>query len=1174
MPALLETEVVFDLPMPFSLDSFLNPPFLRAARRLAFARYGFAVGCALVAAFAWDGIAAPLSDATPYQVLLPFVALAAWFGGTGPGLFCTLFCTAWALTHSEGEMMSVAQEIELALFFPIGAFIAALCGSLGRARERADETAQRLALSQELYQSIVETASEGIWTLDKNFNTTFANERMAQLLGTSPEAMMGRPLADWIFAVDLEILNRDLAAGSFEKPHEAERRYRRADGAEIWFLLSATPLRSKSGELEGFLALHTDVSARRVQESLLRASHERFETATRAIDGYIYEIDERKGEIYRSAGFFDVLGYDAATSTTDAKWWRERIHPEDRAAFDAQNKAVRARVSTAGETPRSEIESTKNQGAAQFALECRVLHADGTYRTLWDRGVAMRDENGEFQGIIGSVSDVSRRRETENALRQSEANFRLLADSMPQIVWAAQPDGAIDYVNRRWYEYSGQQEDKIGLDNWVALVHPDDLAPSLAQLSHCIASGELFRAEQRWRDKNGIYRWFLCRSAPIFDLETGDITRWFGTATDIDDQKRAADTQSFLAEIGMLLGDSLDLQVTLEQVTRLAVPTLGDWCFVALTNAQNHPEMVAAAHLEPEKVAAFWTRHHKYGFNPNATKGFPAVIRNGEAELIEEVDAEMWRAALPHQPGYQDEVSGVGHRSTLVVPLEVRGRILGALGFSYAESGRRFSNDDLPLAQEIARRAAIAIENARLYERLQDADARKDEFLAMLAHELRNPLAAIAGAGTLLDMMLQGSAKIETATPRAILTRQTAQLARLVDDLMDVSRITRGKIELRLQTTDFNSIIRIALDGVRPLILSRRHDLRLELPPHPVEIEGDPTRLGQIVSNLVNNAAKYTDIGGKITVSLETSATDAIFRVRDNGTGLKPEMLDGIWDLFVQSDRTLDRAQGGLGIGLTLVKSLAEMHGGRVEARSDGLGMGSEFIVALPLASMTQTAVPETANDSTREIVPDADAPPEHPIEKSNDSTEFVDGQDSAQEMRNQSAQTEELAGAANGVSLNNSEQAISTKNEGASLSDAVNPEKTLDSTKNEEAHRRSSRDQVLVVDDNKDAASMLCAWLEIHGYDVQVAHDGAHGLALACGWQPDIALLDIGMPGMDGYEVARQLRALPAGRSMRLVAVTGYGQPADRNRALAAGFDFHLTKPVEIEKLRKILEL
>ncbi|RYG71114.1 PAS domain S-box protein [bacterium] len=876
-------------------------------------------------------------------------------------------------------------------------------------------------------------------------------------------------------------------AANFEVGHyDTESRYRHSSGATIWFQVNVSMLRDSSGELTGYLALHTDITERRHQDEELRRSNDRYHRAAQAVAGYIYEHDLQTGEIYRSSGFFDVLGYDPQIAPPNFDWWREQVNAADLPQLDS----VTANSIREGE---------------QFSLEYRAQHADGSYRWLWDRGLVVRDENGVAECIVGFISDISARRSAETSLRESEANFRQLANSMPQIVWASNPRGIPDYFNRRWYEYSGLEQDLVGSDTWDNFYHPADAGRVRAEWETAMAHRVAFRSELRLRDKHGGYRWFLCRANPMLDAATGEITRWFGTATDIDEQKRAAETQHFLSEVGVVLSGSLDPQIILQEVTRLAVPHLGDWCFVALKNNDGVPEMVVAAHRSAEEVEGFWKRHSKYGFEAGADKGMPYVVRTGEPEIIERLDNDFWRAVFP-SPAYQQEVTAVGHRSSMIVPLEVRGQILGAIGFTYAETENYYSDQDLPLAMEIARRAAIAIENARLYRQLQDADRRKDEFLAMLAHELRNPLAAISGARTLMDELLEGEAKIITGTPRAILERQVAQLSRLVDDLLDVSRITRGKIELRRKEVDFTEIVRNALDGVRPLILSRRHNLRVELPESAVTVNADPARLGQIVSNLVTNAAKYTDPGGQILVRMEKAEAEVKLYVSDNGTGLSPEMLQSIWGLFVQSDRTLERSQGGLGIGLTLVKSLAEMHGGRVAATSGGTGKGSEFLVALPLLNAQEEVTSLTTNTVTLHPAPPQVAA--EPVSK---------------------------------LQLN------------------------LSNT--------GTKGRILVVDDNEDAAVMLCAWLEGNGHDVQVAHDGAQGLILACGWQPDVALLDIGMPGMDGYEVARKLRSLPEGRGMRLIAVTGYGQPADRDLAYEAGFDFHLTKPVDMEELMKMID-
>jgi PAS domain S-box-containing protein len=972
--------------------------------------------------------------------------------------------------------------------FALGAFIAGLCGSLHRARDEAETIAGQLHASQGRYQSIVETASEGIWTVDTQLNTTFANARMAELLGTTPDAMMGRPISDFLFEADRDIPAQTLAAGELDNPHESERRYRHTDGSEVWFMVNATPIRDDKGQFNGVLALHTDITERRRSNAALNESHERFELASRAVTGYVYEWDIKSQTVWRSDGFEEFMGYSPSQVQPTIEWWRELIHPDDREYAERQVEEFLA-------------------GKESFSMEYRARHADGSFRWVWERGLVMRsadrrnrdrradereseDRRADKRApvrVVGSVSDISARKGMEVALRESDAAQRQLADSMPQIVWSSNPRGVPYYMNRRWFDYSGQSPEFDGRDRWEEFYHPDDIGTARQLWEKSTATGETFRLEARLRDRNGHYRWFLCRAVAVRDSQSSEITRWIGTATDIDDQKRAADAQKFLSDAGAILSSSLNYETTLERVARLSVPVLGDWCFVVLKARAAPPKSSRRRTSRANKCRLSGKDTANTALNPQATRGFAQVMRTGQPELAAQLKEEVWGDVV--SPQYAAEAAKVGHHSTLIVPLQVGTRILGSIGFSYAQTDRKFSEKDIPLAQELARRAAIAIENASLYRELQQADKRKDEFLAMLAHELRNPLAAISAARALLDDLLEGEAQTVTATPRAILGRQISQLTRLVDDLLDVSRITRGKIELRRQPTDFAAIVHSALDGVRPLVFSRRHELHVEIgDDYCVHVDADPARLGQIVGNLVTNAAKYTDVGGQITVSLHKEGAEAILRVRDNGTGLTSEMLHSIWDLFAQSERTLDRAQGGLGIGLTLVRSLAEMHGGRVGAHSDGLGKGAEFLVALPILS---------------------------------------------------------------------GEMPISSGNNSAPLS-------VENATKN----------RVLVVDDNQDAARMLGAWLEGQGWETQIANDGAHGLEIARSWQPQVALIDIGMPVMDGYQVARHLRESSEYKTMLLIAVTGYGQPSDRDRALEAGFDFHLTKPVNMDELKRLIEI
>jgi PAS domain S-box-containing protein len=373
-------------------------------------------------------------------------------------------------------------------------------------------------------------------------------------------------------------------------------------------------------------------------------------------------------------------------------------------------------------------------------------------------------------------------------------------------------------------------------------------------------------------------------------------------------------------------------------------------------------------------------------------------------------------------------------------------------------------------------RAAILREQERA-QQLREADQRKDEFLAMLAHELRNPLAAVANS-----LQISRTPGIDGQALRwsqDVMERQVAQLTRLIDDLLDVSRITRGKITLRKEVVALEPLIRRAADAARSQFEAKRQELRMQFPEHGGPwIEADPTRIEQILGNLLTNASRYTPEGGKISVSAEQEEDEAVVRVTDNGIGIAAEMLPHLFDPFAQADSSLDRAYGGLGIGLTLVRSLAEMHGGTATAASNGVGRGSEFTLRLPLTE------PLTNDGPVQDSLPTGNL-------------------------------------------------------------------------------RR-----ILVVDDNHDAATTLALVLTFHGHIANVACNGTDALLAAERFEPEIVLLDIGLPEMDGYEVARRLRQLARGDDILIVAITGYGQPNDRARSREAGFDYHLVKPVDISQL------
>jgi signal transduction histidine kinase len=391
--------------------------------------------------------------------------------------------------------------------------------------------------------------------------------------------------------------------------------------------------------------------------------------------------------------------------------------------------------------------------------------------------------------------------------------------------------------------------------------------------------------------------------------------------------------------------------------------------------------------------------------------------------------------------------------------------------------------------ENAAERHLMAQELRQSQRELRDADRRKDEFLATLAHELRNPLAPIR---TGLEILRRGGAPDELAArTQDVMERQLSHLVRLVDDLLDVSRISRGMVELRPERIELRTIVEHAVETSRPLVEVGRHTLVIEVPQAPVWVSGDLTRLAQVVSNLLNNSAKYTPSGGRIelTAGVEDGAAGSMpfVRVSDDGIGIAPEMLPRVFDLFAQVDRTLDRSKGGLGIGLSLVRRLVEMHGGTIDAKSRGIGQGSSFTVRLPLASATAEA--------------------------------------------------------------------------------SLRTPRPCEPTRAPRAGRR-----VLVVDDNLDAAETMAMLLELAGHEAITAASGPAALESARAWQPELVFLDIGLPGMDGNEVARRLRADPRTSQMVLVALTGWGSDEDKRRSKDAGFDLHLVKPVGPEVVADVL--
>jgi signal transduction histidine kinase/DNA-binding response OmpR family regulator len=535
-------------------------------------------------------------------------------------------------------------------------------------------------------------------------------------------------------------------------------------------------------------------------------------------------------------------------------------------------------------------------------------------------------------------------------------------------------------------------------------------------------------------------------------------------------RRRAGEALEFSARASAELATSLDFATTAERVTRLAVPFLAGYCAV---------DVLEEGHVRRRAECAL--------------DNFPPALFRDLGTLAALPDDTFWAGrplALPLLPGtdapHGEDTRALledGLSSLLRLPLRTQGRALGILTLAVAKPTPPLTVRVLPLAEDFAHRASLALDAARLHGQLQRSDQRKDEFLAMLAHELRNPLASILAALE-LHRVRGSDAPLDRSLESA--QRQAKHMARILDDLLDISRITRGKIELRRQPTELNELVQQVLLAARSRVESRGLSVHVDAWPEPLPVLADPDRVEQVLTNLLSNAAKFTRPGGRVWVTTSREGVEAVMRVRDSGLGIEPEMLPRIFDLFVQANPSLDRAEGGLGLGLTLVRQLTELHGGSVSVASDGPGRGSEFTVRLPLS--VGMSVPPRSRAAPK-------------------------------------------------------------------------PEPTR--------HLR-----VLLVDDNQDLRESTGELLRILEHDVVEASDGHEAVRRAQGEAFDVALVDLGLPGLNGYAVAQALRGMEqdSGHRTALVALTGYGQPEHRRRTLQAGFDEHLTKPLDFEQLRDVL--
>jgi len=679
----------------------------------------------------------------------------------------------------------------------------------------------------------------------------------------------------------------------------------------------------------------------------------------------------------------------------------------------------------------------------------------------------------------------------EEARREQENHFRMIADNAPTILWTTAADGTCTYLSAQWYEYTGgTPEEDLGL-GWLAKVHPQDLDATKAIFLGANRGHEPFRIEYRLRARNGEYSWAIDAGVPRFD-EAGAFLGYVGCVFDIGERRRMEAVLSAQKRALELSVASAPLQQILEVFVHAVETQSGSQALasILLVDEAGAALTLGAAQSLPEPLR---TAIDGLPIGPESAVCGTAAYRR---QLVIATDVE----SEPLCRDYRDLALAHGIRACWSAPVfSADGSLLATFALYYPQPISTPPAGDRQMVEILGSTAALIIDktiDTRLRREaehklrtseaaLREADKRKDEFLATLAHELRNPLAPISNA---LQIMRLSSDATALSDMRELINRQLTQMVRLVDDLMDVSRITRGKVELRRERVSLPSVIHNVVEVVQPLVVERRQTLQVALPDGPIWLWADFTRLSQVFTNIVNNACKYTQPGGRIDIAAEIADGDGdmtvIVTVQDNGMGIPPDKLPFIFEMFSQIEDPLGRTHGGLGIGLTLAEQLVKMHGGRVEAFSAGAGQGSRFTVCLPV-------------------------------------------------MANEHA-TSAMSGAA--------------------------PDQPQGALK------------VLVVDDNRESARTLGQLIELLGHQASVAFDGAAALALVEREVPDLVLMDIGMPGMNGYEVCQRMKQIPALADTVLVAQTGWGEKRHNVLSQEAGFDQHLVKPIDLQALEGLL--
>jgi PAS domain S-box-containing protein len=970
---------------------------------------------------------------------------------------------------------------------------------------------QALRESEERFRTMADTTPVMLWLAGPDGLCTFFNSPWFEFTGRSLKQEIGYGWAESVHPDDLRrCLDTYVSSLESHTPFAMEYRLRRSDGVYRWVLDNGVPRYTKEGEFIGLAGSCVDISDRKRAEEA---------------SNFLASIDESTED--------GIIGKTLDGTIVSWNASAERIYGYT--ADEVKGKHIGLLAPPERRDELGYVFETLSRGEAIPHLETVRRRKDGQVIDVALTISPIHDEAGRVTGASTIVRDItgSKRAEQEkNRLAaEIEAQRQLLDNvvaNVPGVVWEAwgQPDEAsqrIDFVSDYVEKMLGYRvEEWLSTPNfWLTIVHPDDKARAAEEAAVIFGGRKGGTSRFRWLAKDGRVLWVEAQSVVICD-DAENPLGMRGVTMDITERKRAEDAQQFLAEASGLLASSLDYQTTLESVARLAVPKLADWCTVHIVEEGGKPRQLAIAHSDPAKLKAAREWQRRFPLAIDAPIGVPNVLRTGRAEFYPQIDQERLALATRNQE-LAEILRREGLRSCMIVPLIARNRTLGTITLVTAESGRHYDQTDLALAEDLAHRIALAVDNARLYREARDAvtareealtlrdellkrehaareeaemaNRSKDEFLATVSHELRTPLNAILGWAH----MLRVSALDPTTQTRALETieRNARSQAQLIEDILDVSRIVTGKLRLDVRPVELASVVEGAIDAVRPAAAAKGIQIESILDPRAGPVSGDLNRLQQVVWNLAANAVKFTRKDGRVQVRLERVDSHIEIVVSDTGQGIASDFLPYVFDRFRQADATSTRRHGGLGLGLAIVRHLVEMHGGTVRADSLGEGTGATFTVQLPLM-IVNSGQPKPGR--IQPVAAGNSLPAEKPP--------------SLEGLR------------------------------------------------------------VLIVDDEPDTLAMLRVMVgEFHAH-VKCCSSAAEALEVLDEWKPDVLISDVEMPDEDGYQLIRKVRERDKehGGHVPAVALTAYARSEDRMRALSAGYQMHLSKPFEPAELAVVI--